>query len=118
MNKFCILYHLPPPLKKKKKNLFLRICLSFHPKILSLFLPYPPTPLLSSQVRGCLASVSKQQFIVFKQHFTYFHTLFHPHVFSQKFLNNNFQFLNTCTKQTLRHLKKKKGNTFLPRDII
>ena len=52
-------------------------------------------------LRGCLVSVSKQQFSVFKQHFTYFHTLFHPHVFSQKFLNNNFQFLNTCTKRAL-----------------
>ena len=52
--------------------------------------------------RGCLASVFKQQFLVFKQYFTYFHTLFHLHVFSQKFLNNNFQFLNTCTKQALK----------------
>ena len=34
---------------------------------------------------GCLISVSKQQFSVFKQHFTYFHTLFHSHVFPQKF---------------------------------
>ena len=38
----------------------------------------------------CLVSVSKQQFSVFKQHFTYFNTLFHPYVFPQKFLNNNF----------------------------
>ena len=50
---------------------------------------------------GCLVSISKQQFSVFKQHLTYFHTFFHPHVFPQKFLNNNFQFLNTCTKQAL-----------------
>ena len=49
----------------------------------------------------CLVSVFKQHFLVFKQHFTYFHTLFHPHEFPQKFLNNNFQFLNTCTKRTL-----------------
>ena len=48
--------------------------------------------------RGCLVSV-KQQFSVFKQYFTYFHILFYPHVFPQKFLNNNFQFLNTCTKR-------------------
>ena len=46
-------------------------------------------------------SVSKQQFSVFKQYFTYFHILFHPHVFPLKFLNNNFQFLNTCTKRAL-----------------
>ena len=50
-----------------------------------------------------MVSVSKQQFSVFKQHFTYLHTLFHPHVFPQKFLNNNFQFLNTSTKRALKH---------------
>ena len=43
----------------------------------------------------------KQQFSVFKQHFTYFNALFHPHVFPQMFLNNNFQFLNTHTKRAL-----------------
>ena len=32
----------------------------------------------------------------------YFYTFFHLHVFSQKFLNNNFQFLNICTKRTHR----------------
>ena len=45
--------------------------------------------------------VFKQQFSVFKQHFTYFNALFHPQVFSQMFLNNNFQFLNTHTKRSL-----------------
>ena len=49
--------------------------------------------------RGCLVYVFKQQFSVFKQHFTYFNALFHPHVFPQIFLNNNFQFLNTHTKR-------------------
>ena len=49
----------------------------------------------------CLVCVFKQQFSVFKQHFTYFNTFFHSHVFPQIFLNNNFQFLNTCIKQTL-----------------
>ena len=34
----------------------------------------------------------------FKQHLTYFYTFFYSHIFSQKILNNNFQFLNTCTK--------------------
>ena len=52
-------------------------------------------------LRRCLVSVSKQQFSVFKQHFTYFDILFHPHVFPQKFLNDNFQFLNICTKRAL-----------------
>ena len=51
-------------------------------------------------------SISKQQFSVFKQHFAYFHTFFHPYVFPQKFLNNNFQFLNTCTKQALSLLSQ------------
>ena len=31
--------------------------------------------------RGCLVYVFKQSFLVFKQHFTHFHTFFHPHVF-------------------------------------
>ena len=53
-------------------------------------------------IRGCLVYVFKQQFLVFKQHFTHFNALFHPHVFPQIFLNNNFQFLNTHTKQALR----------------
>ena len=52
-------------------------------------------------------SVSKQQFSVFKQHFMYFHTFFHQYIFSQKFLNKNFQFLNTCTKRTLSNCKTK-----------
>ena len=30
---------------------------------------------------GCLICVFKQPFLVFKQHFTHFNTLFHPHVF-------------------------------------
>ena len=51
--------------------------------------------------RGCLVCDFKQPFSVFKQHFTQFNTLFHPHVFPQMFLNNNFQFLNTQTKQAL-----------------
>ena len=34
----------------------------------------------------------------------HFHTFFHPHVFPQIFSNNNFQFLNTCTKRAPRVL--------------
>ena len=45
--------------------------------------------------------VFKQQFSVFKQYFTHFNAFFHSHVFSQMFLNNNFQFLNIHTKQAL-----------------
>ena len=52
-------------------------------------------------LRGCLVYIFKQQFSVFKQHFTHFNALFHPHVFPQIFLNNNFQFLNTYTKRAL-----------------
>ena len=51
--------------------------------------------------RGCLVYIFKQQFSVFKQYFTHFNALFHPHVFPQIFLNNNFQFLNTYTKRPL-----------------
>ena len=58
------------------------------------------------KLRGCLVYDFKQPFLVFKQHFTHFNTLFHPHVFPQIFSNNNFQFLNTCTKRTLNSLKK------------
>ena len=52
--------------------------------------------------RGCLVCNFKQPFSVFKQHFTHFNVLFHPHVFPQMFSNNKFQFLNTCTKRTLK----------------
>ena len=52
-------------------------------------------------VRGCLVCVFKQQFSVFKQYFIHFYILFYPHVFPQMFTNNNFQFLNTCTKRAL-----------------
>ena len=50
-------------------------------------------------------SVFKQQFSVFKQYFTYFNIFFHLHVFLQKFLNNNFQFLNIYTKRALNRSK-------------
>ena len=39
----------------------------------------------------------KYIFSVFKQHYTYFHTLFHSHIF----LNTCLQFLSTCTKHPL-----------------
>ena len=51
-----------------------------------------------------MVCVFKQKFLVFKEHYTYFHILFHPHVFSQVFSNNNFQFLNICTKRALNML--------------
>ena len=65
-------------------------------------------------VKGCLVSVSKQQFSIFKQYFKYFHTFFHSHVFPQKFLNNNFQFLNTYTKRVLNFPKRKQEKDFRP----
>ena len=58
----------------------------------------------SAVLGGGLVCVFKQPFSVFKQHFTCFHTLFHPHVFPQIFTNDNFQFLNTYTKRGLRLL--------------
>ena len=54
---------------------------------------------------GCLVCVFKQQFSVFKQYFTYFYILFHSHVFPQMISNNNVQFLNKHTKQTLNNSK-------------
>ena len=56
------------------------------------------------RLRRYLVCIFKQQFLIFKQHYMYFDTLFHQHVFSKIFLNNNFQFLNTCTKRTLNFL--------------
>ena len=53
------------------------------------------------KLRGCLVCDFKQSFSVFKQYFTHFNTLFHPHVFLQMFLNNNFQFLNTYIKRAI-----------------
>ena len=60
-----------------------------------------------------MVCIFKQHFSVFKQHFTYFNALFHPHVFSQIFLNNNFQFLNIYTKRVLG-VKKNKEIFFFP----
>ena len=51
--------------------------------------------LIRELLRGCLVCV-------FKQYYTYFHTLFHSNKFSHMFLNNHFQFLNTCTKWVLK----------------
>ena len=50
------------------------------------------------QKHPCLIRPLKHMFSVFKQHYTYFHTLFHLHVFSHIFSNTCFQFLRTCTK--------------------
>ena len=66
---------------------------------------------MEEQYRGCLVYIFKQQFSVFKQYFTYFKALFHPHVFSQIFLNNNFQFLNTHTKRAHNDARKMKVKT-------
>ena len=68
--------------------------------------------------RGCLVCVFKQLFSVFKQHFTHFNTLFHPHVFPQIFLNNNFQFLNTHTKRALRHVQQYNNKVLIPNFLI
>ena len=69
------------------------------------------------RLRGCLVCNFKQPFSVFKQHFTHFNALFHSHVFPQIFSNNNFQFLNTYTKQTLKVPKLSKIH-ILPLDIL
>ena len=41
-------------------------------------------------IRACLVCELKLTFSHFKQRYTYFHTLFHPHIF-QKTLNNSSQ---------------------------
>ena len=50
------------------------------------------------KIKGVFGTCFKQQVLVFKQHYMYFHTFFYPHVFSHMFSNNNFQFLCACTK--------------------
>ena len=57
---------------------------------------------LESWNTGRLVCVFKQLFSVFKQYFTYFNTFFQLYIFSQIFLNNNFQFLYTQTKRILK----------------
>ena len=42
--------------------------------------------LIFRKSRGRLVLLFKQQFLVFKRHYTYFYTFFYPHVFPQ---NNN-----------------------------
>ena len=61
---------------------------------------------ISRKQRVHLVCVFKQLFLIFKQYFTYFNIFFHIHIFSQIFLNNNFQFLNICTKWTLKNGNK------------
>ena len=41
------------------------------------------TGLMVPKLRSCLVEHLKHIFSVFKQHYTYFHTLFHPHVFKK-----------------------------------
>ena len=62
---------------------------------------------------GCLVCVFKQQFSVFKQHFTHFHILFYPHVFSQIFSNNNFQLTKPYAIDKVEKLKQRNSNQFL-----
>jgi len=52
-------------------------------------------------LRGCLVHPLKHIFSIFKQHYTYFYTLFHPQVFPHMFSNTCYQFLSTCTKHLL-----------------
>ena len=66
-------------------------------------IPLPFITRYVNKLSGCLVCVFKQSLSVFKQYFTHFNILFYPYIFSQIFLNNNFQFLNTYTKQTLYH---------------
>ena len=54
--------------------------------ILFYFLSYYP----NNGKEARLVGYFKHQFSIFKQHFTYFYTLFHPHVF-QKTINNTTQ---------------------------
>ena len=57
---------------------------------------------------GCLVCGFKQQFSVLKQHYTYFHTLFHPHVFLQMFSQGCAK--NRRTKKTTSNRPKPNQN--------
>ena len=46
-----------------------------------------------NKIMACLVYVFKHTFSVFKQHYMYFHTFFHPHVFPKN--------TNNITKTTL-----------------
>ena len=50
-------------------------------------------------LRECLLHHFKQQFLVFKQYYTYFHTLFYPHISLHKFSNNKTHVFK-CIHQT------------------
>ena len=82
-------------------KLFRFVHLSFNLFFFFVFVSPNVTYTKKETLRGNLVCVFKQLFLVFKQHFTYFYILFHSHIFPQMFSNNNFQFLNTCTKRAL-----------------
>ena len=54
---------------------------------------------IATQKRGCLVHHFKQQFLVSKQHYTYFHTFFYPYVFPHMFSNNKTHVFK-CIYQT------------------
>ena len=58
------------------------------------------TPSLSLDFKGCVVHHFKQPFSVFKQHYTYFHILFYPHVFPHIFSNNK-KHVFKCMYQTI-----------------
>ena len=62
--------------------------LSHYLELWRIPLPLIPTP--NKDQRAYLVSEFKLTFSHFKQHYTHFHTLFHPHAFS-KTPNNNSQ---------------------------
>ena len=39
-------------------------------------------------IKGCLVDIYKYIFLIFKQYYTHFYTLFHPYLFSHMFSNN------------------------------
>ena len=66
------------------------------------------TQATSYETRAYLLPLFKQQLSVFKQHYTYFHTLFHSHVFPKNTNNiTKLVFLNT---HITNHLWKSKIN--------
>ena len=65
---------------------------------------------IATQKRGCLVHHFKQQFLVSKQHYTYFHTFFIHTYFHTCFQTTKHMFLSAYTKHPLKQLLENNFN--------
>ena len=77
---------------------FFSFCLKFFirqdPRQCSINMHHTVLVNICMLIRWCLVYPLKYTFLIFKQHYTYFHTLFHLHVFSYMFSNNKTHVFN------------------------